>query len=225
MTYAERVFEYSDLPTEPPAALPSDPPPGSWPRCVAQHLALLNAPAPTDTQETPQTQRGAHRVPRRGHALPRGAAARAGRRGLRDPQPRLGGHLWPHGQRQVHDDAGALQDGGGLRGADLDRRPGHQPARAAHAPPRALHHPAGPGHVHRLPLGQPRSVPREGGAGGVGGARDGAARRVGAGGSGWADAARLRGRWQHERRAASAGKWRTIISADPPTGRQTACVW
>jgi ABC-type multidrug transport system fused ATPase/permease subunit len=32
MTYAERVFEYSDMPTEPPAKLEDDPTEGIWPR-------------------------------------------------------------------------------------------------------------------------------------------------------------------------------------------------
>jgi hypothetical protein len=32
MTYAERVFEYSDLPVEPPSTLESDPTAGQWPR-------------------------------------------------------------------------------------------------------------------------------------------------------------------------------------------------
>lgn len=32
MTYAERVFEYSDLPTEPPAELKDDPGEETWPR-------------------------------------------------------------------------------------------------------------------------------------------------------------------------------------------------
>ena len=31
MTYAERVFEYTDLPIEPPAKLKSDPSSGVWP--------------------------------------------------------------------------------------------------------------------------------------------------------------------------------------------------
>ena len=31
MTYAERVFEYSDLPIEPPPRLPTDPPEGTPP--------------------------------------------------------------------------------------------------------------------------------------------------------------------------------------------------